>query len=533
MTTPSAEDYAQQARDMAAKNAIINAIHLYGHAMHAAPDDIRYKNEFIYYLQTKNLRIISNTLKSLMVECLAHPGTDWLRAGYAWQSLMLADPAFKPLPKLLKIEKYPKFVKAITAASTAPLFNDLYFLYGVARVTVPTVAFERFLTFLRRYLLEQRQTKNLPLSIAYVLARYCHRTEYVFYVTDEEKALLSNLASTEEDQVLLACYQPIQNADIVQGASQSWKDLANEQTQARKIIQQHRGTINRITPISDDISLLVQSQYEKYPYPAWDTAKPGFVNEGEKAAAGKPGALILNAGCGTGKEAIELALTYPQADVLAVDLSTASLAYAQAKAQQYALKNISFGQADILQIAATGKEFDFIASSGVLHHMKSPYDGWAALKSVLKPGGLMRVALYSETARQSINEARNVIQKKAITASDDDIRRFRHDMKNILRGKTWKKITEFYDYFFLNECCDLLFHAQELQFTPLLIDDHLKRLNLQFEGFYLPARPSILYRKKFPGDPNAINLANWEKFEKKNPDTFRDMYVFWCRNTPA
>lgn len=35
-----------------------------------------------------------------------------------------------------------------------------------------------------------------------------------------------------------------------------------------------------------------------------------------------------------------------------------------------------------------------------------------------------------------------------------------------------------------------------------------------------------MYKKKFPNDPNAINLANWEKFEMKNPDTFRDMFCF-------
>jgi len=533
MTADTAEDLVVKARQMASKKAIIEAIHLYGQAMRAAPADLRIKNEFIQYLQTKNLRIISNTLKSLMTECLATAGTNWSRAGYAWQSLMLTDPAFKPLPKLLKIEKYPKFAKAMDSAAGAPLFNDPYFLYGLARVTVPSVAFERFLTFLRRYMLEYRETSSLPPSLPYVLARYCHRTEYVFFTTDEERQLLAALNDTERDQVLKACYMPIVDTGTVRESSQAWKDLAAEQANLWNKIERERATIKPLTGIDDNISRLVQSQYEKYPYPVWDAAEPRYISEGEKNAASAPGAKILNAGCGTGKEAIELALTYPQAQVFAVDLSTSSLAYAQSKAKDYGLTNITFGQADILRIGETGMTFDFIASSGVLHHMESPYNGWLALQSVLKPGGLMRIALYSKVARHAINDARDVIAKKSYSAEDDDIRRFRQDARKLLRKKSWKNITEFYDYYFLNECCDLLFHAQEIQFTPLMIADHLQRLRLGFEGFYLPSKTMALYKKKFPNDPNAIDLANWEKFEAKNPDTFRDMFVFWCRKAGA
>ncbi|PZQ45766.1 MAG: hypothetical protein DI551_06395 [Micavibrio aeruginosavorus] len=526
----AAEDYIQQARGMAAGNSIINAIHLYGKAMREAPDIVAYKNEFIRYLQPKNLRIISGTLKTLMTECLADPATDWSRAGSAWQSLMLADPAFKPFPKLVKIKKYSAFAKKISSIEKTALFENPYFLYGIARTTVPNIAFERFLTFLRRYLLERRETTSLPPALAYVLARYCHRTEYVFFATDEEKKILDSLQQTERDQVLLACYRTIADANLVKQPSPSWIDLAKEQAAAGERIEQERRSIAPLTPIDDAISLLVQSQYEKYPYPAWDAAAPHVVSEQERAAAGKPGAQILNAGCGTGKEAIELALTYPDAQVLAVDLSTASLAYGQAKAREYGLKNIAFRQADILQIGKAGMTFDFIASSGVLHHMASPYDGWAALKSVLNPDGLMRVALYSKPARREINEARKAIARKGYDAGDDSIRNFRQNIQKLLKRRSWKNIAEFYDYYFLNECCDLLFHVQELQFTPLMIAEHLQKLGLSFEGFYLPAKTKMLYAKRFAHDPGQRDLNNWDKFEQKYPDTFRNMYVFWCKN---
>ena len=38
--------------------------------------------------------------------------------------------------------------------------------------------------------------------------------------------------------------------------------------------------------------------------------------------------------------------------------------------------------------------------------MEVPKSGWVALKDCLKPGGLMRIGLYSEIARQHIKRIR-------------------------------------------------------------------------------------------------------------------------------
>ena len=59
-------------------------------------------------------------------------------------------------------------------------------------------------------------------------------------------------------------------------------------------------------------------------------------------------------------------------------------------------------QADILHLHHLGKEFDIIESTGVLHHMDEPMVGWKALVDLLKPGGLMKIGLYSDLARQHI-----------------------------------------------------------------------------------------------------------------------------------
>src|SRR5690606_7260716 len=108
----------------------------------------------------------------------------------------------------------------------------------------------------------------------------------------------------------------------------------------------------------------------------------------------------LNAGCGTGQHPIDMALRIADLDLLAIDLSLASLAYARRKAHDMGLANIRFAQADILQMGGHPDRFDLIESTGVLHHLRDPEAGLAILAGLLAPGGIMRLALYSEAGRR-------------------------------------------------------------------------------------------------------------------------------------
>ena len=82
-------------------------------------------------------------------------------------------------------------------------------------------------------------------------------------------------------------------------------------------------------------------------------------------------------------------------------------------------------QADILDLGKFNKQFDIIESLGVLHHMDNPIQGWKVLTDCLKPGGLMKIGLYSELARQHIVEIREEIRQKGIGSSNAEMRTFR------------------------------------------------------------------------------------------------------------
>ena len=118
---------------------------------------------------------------------------------------------------------------------------------------------------------------------------------------------------------------------------------------------------------------------------------------------------ILVAGCGTGQHVVDTSSRFSNAHVLAVDLSLSSLSYALRKTEELELPNIEYAQADIMGLDAFGRRFDLIECIGVLHHLGDPMAGWRVLVDLLRPGGFMKIGLYSETARQHVIHGRGPI----------------------------------------------------------------------------------------------------------------------------
>ena len=69
--------------------------------------------------------------------------------------------------------------------------------------------------------------------------------------------------------------------------------------------------------------------------------------------------------------------------------------------QELGIKNIEYMQGDILKLDQLDREFDIVECVGVLHHMDDPLAGWKVLVGMLRRGGLMKIGLYSEIARQN------------------------------------------------------------------------------------------------------------------------------------
>ena len=200
--------------------------------------------------------------------------------------------------------------------------------------------------------------------------------------------------------------------------------------------------------------------------------------------------------------------------------------HAKRKTEELAIKNIEYMQADILDLGKLNKQFDIIESVGVLHHMDNPMKGWKLLTDCLKPGGLMKIGLYSELARQNIVKIRNEISQQDIGTGDAAMKYFR-DLMIESNEDHHKLIRSSIDFFSLSSLRDLLFHVQEQRFTIPLIKDHLNKLRLKFCGFDSKIVPHFKLTNKRKEDP--YNLDKWQSYEDANPTTFAGMYQFWCQ----
>jgi SAM-dependent methyltransferase len=110
---------------------------------------------------------------------------------------------------------------------------------------------------------------------------------------------------------------------------------------------------------------------------------------------------ILVAGCGT-NQAAYVALRNPTSRVLAIDISRASLAHTKYLAEKHGLRNLEVRLLDLNRVAALERDFDFVLSTGVLHHLEDPGCGLRALRDVLRPDGVMHLMLYGSTLRQGV-----------------------------------------------------------------------------------------------------------------------------------
>jgi SAM-dependent methyltransferase len=196
------------------------------------------------------------------------------------------------------------------------------------------------------------------------------------------------------------------------------------------------------------------------------------------------------------------------------------------------LASIEYAQADLLELGSIGRSFDVIESVGVLHHLADPWAGLRVLLSLLRPGGVMKLGLYSEAARRNVLKARAAIAERGYGATAEEIRRCRQDLMRLHATADFGFLLQASDFFSMSACRDLLFHVQEKHVTLTAIDAFLRANALAFLGFegnvHLQA-----YKRRFPDDRAATDLGNWQIFENEHPDTFNRMYQFWIQKAAS
>lgn len=486
--------------------------------------------------------------------------------------IALASPSVLPhaavIPTLLVLKSKPAFADAFTFAGRGDGTSLAWLLYNgnlqvemarplllelMARTIVSGPEIEFILTQLRRYFLGMAFQGTHPSAeeqaLSLALAQQCFLNEYVYFTAPDERALLQRLISSASQPsdfaiAVLASYAPL--------SSYPWKKglppiLVRQQIAEPAAERALAENIERIGPISDPTSRRVRSLYEETPYPRWGTAYIAPERDTREIYRLKyPGAdytlldaaaapEILIAGCGTGFNLLLSVASYPQYRLTAIDLSLGSLGHAARHVKELNLPNIRLMQGDILDLGSLDQSFDIVESIGVLHHMADPMAGWRILVDKMRPGAVMQIGLYSTLARTAIHRLRDYAKARGFPPTREGMIAFRREAFSILRRPTHPdhalvaeaRLPALHDFYSLSGCRDLLFHTQETSYTIPELARMIAELGLIFLGFSFPS-PAFLnaYRARFPGDPSATDLGNWDMFERENPALFVRMYIF-------
>ncbi|MFM7107128.1 MAG: class I SAM-dependent methyltransferase [Planctomycetaceae bacterium] len=250
--------------------------------------------------------------------------------------------------------------------------------------------------------------------------------------------------------------------------------------------------------MTDPLADVVAGQYEKWTYPEPIQDLPGWLAHNwqwfDPSHAHpmfwpdrpyRPGLDILVAGCGTNQAAV-FAHTNPAAQVVAVDISGASLDHHRLLKQRYGLGNLELHRLPIEELDTLGRQFDLVVSTGVLHHMASPEAGIRSIAGCLRRDGVAAIMLYARYGRfgveimQSIfreiglqqDEASLFTVKEAIALLPQD-----HPVRNYLAMAP--------DLRFDAGLVDTFLHGRDRSYTVDDCLDLVAAAGLVFQGWFL------------------------------------------------
>jgi len=545
------------------------AIQHFQKAVHSAPWDRRAALHLLTtILEVHQVQLeldLESTLILIMENGTVFPDKIFPVAQTIWRS----NGAIRQLLAISKNQDREALNKTISDGSLTSILARPLFLGLLAETIFTSAEWEWLLRELRQVALFDLAHENLfrgdnPSVIALfsAIAKQCFLNEYVYWTDPVERTtamiLAENVASDLAEHItlstysvaLLACYQPLCNLEhYEQLETISFDPIRPETLISRHVSEPKRERaleklIPRMGKITDSVSIDVREQYEENPYPRWihleapprapfwKTINKAFPLANMRHLKNLVTPKVLVAGCGTGMQPISVALNFNDTHVTAIDITLASLAYAKRKTEERGLTRVEYIQNDILNVADLGICFDFIACTGVLHHMAEPIEGWRRLAQCLQPGGIMDIALYSDIARSQIVDARKLVSDLQYESSGDGIRQFRKDlMDKSFRihqmGPLMDTLMHTQDFYTLSMCRDLIFHTNEHRFTLPKIEEALLELDLTFIGFIFETKQYLTeYRSRFPDDPGVTNLRNWHLFELENRQTFMGTYRF-------
>ena len=128
---------------------------------------------------------------------------------------------------------------------------------------------------------------------------------------------------------------------------------------------------------------------------------------------------ILVAGCGSDQAAI-IAKCNPIHDFIGIDLSEQSLKHQEKLIKNHQIKNLELICDDFRNQKFKSK-FDYIISSGVIHHLDDPNSALKFFNDNLSENGVLYLMIYGNQQSEGIKEIKNVFRKLEFSQDQESI----------------------------------------------------------------------------------------------------------------
>ena len=291
---------------------------------------------------------------------------------------------------------------------------------------------------------------------------------------------------------------------------------------------------------SDAATPVVSAFYDRFPFPGdplQDGPPPGYnwrwchrsvlASVHGVIPTGQEQLRILDAGCGTGVSTDYLCHLNPGADVVGVDISDGALAVAQERLKRsgarQAVRSLRQEQRSLLDL---GDEtpFDYINSVGVLHHLREPEAGLAALAKLLAPQGLLHLFLYADAGRWEIHRTQKALTLLQAGTGGDGLRLGRELFETLPESN---RLRRHHEQRWAVDCApdanfaDMYLHPQETSYNLERLFAFIETAGLQFAGFSNPEvwDPARLLQGELLERAQALpTLQQWTLIEQLDPD---------------
>jgi len=172
------------------------------------------------------------------------------------------------------------------------------------------------------------------------------------------------------------------------------------------------------------------------------------------------GKVILDAGCGTGYKSLILAEANPGAKIVGIDISEKSIELAKERLHYHGFATAEFYCLPMEDLPTLEWEFDYINNDEVLYVVPDPIVALRAMKSVLKPEGIIRTNYHSSRQRYPYFQIQEFFQKIGVMDTEPQhlaIEMVRETMRALndqvfVKETTWKPAFETDDQRVLMNC---------------------------------------------------------------------------------